>query len=371
MKKFIRFVPTLMICFLCSCNLATMISNPTITPEPGPPADPATVCPPASEGTTQCINRNAGYCLLYPSDYTLASDSQRPDAVVDFTGPVLPPPPKSMDSISPFIVLEFNGSADVRDAGAYVEKWQSLFVPEMRLLQLRTTIAGQQAVIVNGIPGMLSGQGAFVIANGAKYLLMMFPEPGLVTDLDSDLNRGWDTIVNSLTFFPPQAPMTAVHAQDVCPVETTYGKPYINEAEGYCFLYPVDFVYDPQYGERFMGGPVLTNVEAFGGDIRETISVSMGGFQPDMTPLQTIMDRSQFIPAESITDMIINGYPAVAYLDTNGAWVSRQAHISVDGLIYSILIQPYEPTLFPQGILYANKAWDMVTTTLQFFEPWH
>ena len=252
-----------------------------------------------------------------------------------------------------------------------MEKWQSLFVPEMHLPQLRTTIAGQPAVIVNGIPGMLSGQGAFIIANNAKYVLMMFPETGLVTDLDPELLRGWDTILNSLTFFPPQTTMTVVRPQDVCPVETSYGKPYINEAEGYCLLYPVDFVYDPQYGERFLGGPVLTNVEAFGGDIREAISVSMGGFEPDVTPFQTIEHRLQFIPAESITDMIISGYPAVAYLDTNGAWVSRQAHISVDGLIYSILVQPYEPTLFPEGILYANKAWDVVTTTLKFFEPWH
>ena len=71
---------------LCSCNLANIVSNPTLTPEPGPPVDPASVCPPASEGTTVYINRNAGYCLLYPSDYTLGSDSQRPEAVVNFTG---------------------------------------------------------------------------------------------------------------------------------------------------------------------------------------------------------------------------------------------------------------------------------------------
>ena len=109
MKKFSRLLTILIVFILSACNLANIVSNPTLTPEPGPPVDPASVCPPASEGTTVYINRNAGYCLLYPSDYALGSDSQRPEAVVNFTGPVLPPPPKSMDSIAPLIILEFNG----------------------------------------------------------------------------------------------------------------------------------------------------------------------------------------------------------------------------------------------------------------------
>jgi hypothetical protein len=276
-----------------------------------------------------------------------------------------------MDSIAPDFSMEYNGPADVADVVAYVEKWQLLFTPEMHLLQLRTTIAGQPAVVVNGIPGMLSGQGAFIIANDSKYLLTLFPEPGLVTAIDSNIQRGWDTIVNSLTFFPPQAPRTAVRPEDVCPKETVYGHLYVNEADGYCYLYPTDFVNDPQFGERFVGGPILTDVEAFGGDIHETLSVSLVGYEPDMTPRQTIEHLLQFIPAESITDMTISGHPAVAFLDTNGAWVSRQAHISVNGLIYSILIQPYDPDLFPEGILYANKAWDMLTTSIRFFDPWY
>ncbi len=371
MKKIFRFLPILLTFLLISCNLANLVSNPTITPEPGPPVDPASVCPPVQEGTTQYINRNAGYCLLYPTDFTQGTDSQRPDDVVTFTGPILPPPPKSMDSVAPYLYIESNGPADGLDSVGYATKWESFFIPGMQLLQLRTTIAGLPAVVLNGLPGMFSGQGAFIVANTMKYQLVVFPEPGVVTAIDADIQRGWDTIVNSLTFFQPQAPKVSVRPEDVCPTETVYGHLYFNEVDGYCFLYPTDFVFDQQYGNRFLGGPVLADVEAFGGNIQESLSVSMGGYEPDVTPRQTIADRLQFIPAESIADMTISGYPAVAYLDTNGAWPSRQAHISVDGLIYSILIQPYDPDLFPEGIVYANKAWDLVTTTIKFFTPWH
>ena len=200
-----------------------------------------------------------------------------------------------MDSVAPNISLEFNGPAEGLDSAGYAKKWQVVFNGGVALAQEQTTIGGQAAIILKGIPGMFSGQGAFMVANGAKYALMVFPEPGQVTAIDADIQRGWDVIANSLTFFSPEAALTMVKPEDVCPKESTDAHVYISERDGYCYLYPIDFAVDPQFQERVTGGPVLTNDPSFGGDIRTNINVGTFGYFPGQTPRQVIESWMEFI----------------------------------------------------------------------------
>lgn len=210
-----------------------------------------------------------------------------------------------------------------------------------------------------------------MVANGAKYALMVFPEPGQVTAIDEDIQRGWDTIANSLTFFTPEAALTMVKPEDVCPKESADAHAYISERDGYCYLYPIDFAVDPQFQERVTGGPVLTNDPSFGGDIRTNINVGTFGYFPRQTPRQVIESWMEFIDTTSLTDMTIGNSPAVAFIDPRGPWPNRTAFVNVNGKIYTILVQPYDPVRFPGGLLYATKAWDMVTSSLRFFDQWH
>lgn len=363
---------------LAGCNFpqpGTTIVPPVESTNPSPTVTTSVVdltanCPTATEETTAYVNRDEGYCLLYPSDFNVHSDSLRA-GVTDFTGPILPPPPHSMDSVAPNISLEFNGPAEGLDSAGYAQKWLQVINGGAILPQTQTTIGGQPAIILNGIPGMLSGQGVFVVANRMKYALTVFPEPGQVTAIDADILRGWNTIANSLVFFPPQAEISVVKPADVCPQATATGNLYINERDGYCHLYPIDFSEDPQFEGRFVGGPVLTYDISFGGDIRTNINVGTFGYFPGETPRQVIESWMEFIDTTSLVDMTIGGSPAVAFIDPRGPWPNRTAFVNVDGKVYTILVQPYDPNRFPEGILYATKAWDMVTTSIRFFDQWH
>ncbi len=346
-----------------SSQQATTTTSSTAT------TDPYAVCPTPTEGTSLYINADQGYCLLYPSDFTMAADELRPNDVMTFTGPITPPPPDSMQSLTAYMSFEYNGPAGGLDSRAYAEKWIVLYATVEGYYLEDTSVGGQAGVIFAELPGMIRGQGLFVVANGQRYLLSVFPTPGDYTSVDEIVLRGWNTIAGSLAFFTPQAPINALLPEDICPQETSENKLFVNEADGYCYLYPADFSENTNFAGMFVGGPVLADHPNFG-DVRTSINLGTRGYEPGLTPRQIIASFMDQIDQASLTDLTIGGYPAVAFIHVRSPWSDRSAYISVDGNIYTLLAQPYEPAQWPDGIPYLNRAWDTVVNSLQFFDPW-
>lgn len=44
--------------------------------------------------------------------------------------------------------------------------------------------------------------------------------------------------------------------------------------------------------------------------------------------------------------------------------------ILVDGFIYTIVAQPFEPGRYPDGMPFLDRLWETVTGSLIFFDPW-
>ncbi len=352
--------------FITAC--AQSGQNPVVA-APTATADPYAVCPTPTEGTSLYVNADQGYCLLYPSDFSMGADNTRPGDVLIFSSPIVPPAAGSMEIASVYLRFEFNGPAGQLTSRAYAEKWIQLNQAVEGYSLQDSTTGGQASVVLNGVPGMLRGMGLFVVANGARYLMIMFPVPGDVPNLDAEVVRGWNTIAGSLAFFPPQAQLDTVLPEDVCPPETADARLYLNETEGYCYLYPSDFSENPNFPGMFVGGPVLVNHADFG-EVRTSINVGTYGYFPGQTPRQVIASWMDRIDQASITDLTIGGFQAVAFTDIRSPWSDHTAFINVNGDYYTILAQPYEPNQWPDGIPYLNRAWDTMLNSLRFFDPW-
>ena len=81
-------------------------------------------------------------------------------------------------------------------------------------------------------------------------------------------------------------------------------------------------------------------------------------------------DRMEFVQPGTLEEVTLGGYPAVTYIDINGAWPSQLALIQVDGDVYTILVQPWDAERFPEGVPHAERAWQTLVDSLAFYDPW-
>jgi hypothetical protein len=342
--------------------------SPTTEPAPSetPVPDPAASCPTPSSSSSLYLSRENGFCFLYPVGFSLEPDSQRPDEAVTLIGPV--EPGTSMERIRVTLHLAYNGPADGLDSSGYAQRWFELYTAGSGISYspAAASIGGQAAVILNNIPGYITQRGAFLVANGIKYQILLLPLPGDIPALDEPTNQVWDTVTSTLVFFPPENDRVARRAADVCPAPGADTRLYQSDMDGYCFLYPAGFEPTADFPGQIAGGPVVLNDESFG-DVRTSLTMGTFGSFPGQTPREVLGPRSDTI--DSLEDASFGGHPAVIFRSTAGPWASKQAMILVDGFAYTIVAQPFEPERYPAGMPYLNQLWDVVTGSLAFFDP--
>jgi hypothetical protein len=278
--------------------------------------------------------------------------------------------PNAMETIRVYLTLEFNGTAGELDSFQYALKWREYFAIWFDPERETGFIGDQPAVIFSGLPAYAAAeQSAFVIANGYKYRITLSPQIDTVPELDADSRLVWNTIVNSIVFFPPENNRQYVRAEDVCPQPDAAHKQYIHPTDGYCLLYPNDFEEAPDFPGQFQGGPILEYGTSWG-DIRTSLTMGTWGYSQGKTVLELLDPASPNIDADSIVETTLNGYPAAHYRSVTGPWDSHNAVILVDGYVYTIVAQPWEPERYPDGIPYLDRLWDTITGSLAFFDPW-
>ena len=341
---------------------------PTIIPDPTATPDPVALCPEAGEGESQYISLENGHCMVYPEGFELRDDPQSPRLGVDLIGPLLDP--DAFETIAVFMHIEFTGPAEGLDSGAYADRWQELFLAGMgRLPQEGTVLDGHEGVVLRGIPGFTAERGIFIVVNENKYRLTLSPQPEDISELADPANQVWDMVTGSIHFFPPQNDRPVRRAEDVCPLAIDETLGFVVQNEGYCLLYPADFSLDPTFTGSIVGGPLLDDVEPWG-EIYTSLTLGTFGYFDVESPVELLEPRMDTIEPGSIEEVIIGGNRAVIFRNTAGPWASRQAMILVDGFIYTIVAQPFEPGRYPDGMPFLDRLWETVTGSLTFFDPW-
>lgn len=360
---------------LASQSNETSVAATNPAPTAGP-VDPAEVCPTPDADTTLYLSRENGFCMLVPFGIEIRADPLRPDEMIFLQGLRETAGPKQQETAAVWMQVAQNGPADGLDSAGYAQKWSEFYgvsdvfgPPDPPVEPEVATLGGLPATVLKNLPGMIRMQSAFVVADGVKYQLTLAPQPGDVPERDAAAQSLWDTVTGSIAFFPRENPSPDVRAEQVCPeaVEGTFA--YRSDRLGVCTLLPADFEPHPEIPEVFVGGPVVGQDPDFG-EVRTTLAFGTFGYTEAATPADFLSERMQFIEPGSLEAATLGGHPAATYIDTNGAWPSRQAVILVDGDVYTLMVQPWDVVRFPDGMPVAERAWQTVTDNLAFFDPW-
>jgi hypothetical protein len=300
---------------------------------------------------------------LYPSDYTIGTSSFYTSTTTSFSGKPLDP--NSIEPVGVGISVAINGPADGLTSLQYAQKSQSFNGADA---PYETTLAGLPAAVIPNVPGMLSQQVAYVVANGHRYTITLFPAPGQITELDAEATNTWNTITGSIQFFPPAQARTAIRAEDVCPEQVIATHLNIDLAFGVCNLYPDTFEREDPFSSGFIGGPITGQWSNM--DFRTDLVIGLSGPANGKTPRQFIEERMD--PSASIVDVqdvMIGGWPAVTYVVEEPVR-SRQALIVANDRLYTIVNQPYQDLDFADNQANVELVWQVVTESIAFFDPW-
>jgi len=341
-----------------------------------PPAvDPTAICPQAAADAQAYVSRENGFCFLVPASMKAAQpDYMHPGDVIAFVGP--PNDPNSMEPLAAAISVSINAPAEGLDSAGYAQKWMEMGFgspppADLGMTLTDATIGGLPAAVVTNVPGMARQQVGFVVANGYRYTVTVFPQPGDYDAIDDQVNAAWKTVTESIVFFPPSVARTAVSSDSVCPKPTANTVLHVGNLDGVCFLVPSTFGKIADFANGYQGPAVLGDI--FGRPLNAELVLGDGGPVEGKTPRQLFEPRlvnqevSQ-IDVAGAQDTTLSGFPAIVW--TEGEPLSsRQAIIVANGHMYTIVNQPYNDPDYVGGEADVELVWQTVTSSLAFFTP--
>ncbi len=191
--------------------LNTPVPSPTPQSEPATPTpeifnalDPSPT-PSGSELPLTCqvtdlnvqIDRPNGYCFAYPKRFRF--DNQPIFNVMAVQGP---PVGSSTEPVFATFYVETASSTPSQTLDQQVEAFLKEFttVDPASLSRTKLTLDGEEAILVDQVPGYLSWRIVFAAHDGRLYRLMYWPVD--VPEAQADLEELYQTTLNSFSFIP-------------------------------------------------------------------------------------------------------------------------------------------------------------------------
>ncbi len=326
------------------------------------------LCPEPGEDTKLYLSEEDGYCFLYPADFEQSKDwPGYGPGNVSLAAPQHDPG----QSVYFYVQVMYNGQAvEGETAQTYADKWQTIHnLSGVILPTTADTIGGEQAIIVQnmrgaGISDPYLNQTAFVISHNQKYRIALHNADGWAQAFEEQAQVAWETITSSIVFFPPGDVQETITANQVCPHPGEDTQLLVNEAQGFCFLYPSDFEPDQQTTGGLSKNLVIDTVD--GMEIRPQLGFVVSGAAQGLT----LADIAQHNGVNSVQEITIDGQPAITFLDE--ATVPGPVYtgrVIKNGLVYSIWVSPYDPERYPEAVNDLDRIWQTVTDSLRFFSP--
>jgi hypothetical protein len=174
-------------------DAATVQALPSKTPEPA--AKPT--CPEPMEGTQLLMNEEHGYCLLHPTEYNVLFPPMETclATVVNSMECQFVTFAMTDTSTSAWINVD---QASGRTAGEVADAEIAALGSDFNIERTDLTIDGEQAVLMDGLPGQDIVRRLVVVHNDLLYTLTFMPWD----QDDTALVNLYTTIVDSLHFLP-------------------------------------------------------------------------------------------------------------------------------------------------------------------------
>ncbi len=182
---------TLLALVACTAAPVTPTSVPTLLPTPTPMV--ASDCPSVTQGTQLLTNEESGYCLLYPDGYT---------PVDPLPGEVcFVPGDTSMECHSANLIIEMenaNGRTPSQIADELIAEAETAG-PGIEIQRTDLTVSGEQAVMLEGVPGVDASRIVVLVHADRLYRLMFVPWDETREEFTGVENL-YNTAIDSFTF---------------------------------------------------------------------------------------------------------------------------------------------------------------------------
>lgn len=152
----------------------------------------AEACPSPTADTKLMTNTEDGYCLLYPAE----------DVIIDPY--VIVANPNSAPGDMPgeaWAVINTQDAAG-RTASQVADEMTAAVGPGFNITQTEIEVGGEQAIVVDGMPGQDSNRMVLIIHEGRLYTLTVMP---WYPSAGSSLDKLYNTIIQSLHFMSKAA----------------------------------------------------------------------------------------------------------------------------------------------------------------------
>jgi hypothetical protein len=210
---------------------ATRVTTPTPAPQAMPtsasaaPAELLSVCPPATEELQRLVRPEGLYCLAYPAQYKV--ERPNPEETILVIGGML----NAGDPRVHIRVTDAAGETAASAADRIVRDF-----PDFTLERATTTVAGEQAVVLDKAPGQEINRRVLFVRGGLLYELMFMPADPAVGEAFQGMNALQEQILGSFTFLPAGAGIA-----DECLSPSGGAQLRRDATAGYCLLYPAGY----------------------------------------------------------------------------------------------------------------------------------
>ena len=158
------------------------------------------VCPTPTTGTNLLTNAEAGYCLLYPAEYS----TDVPNYIV--INPVSGPGDVLGDAWVNIEVTSANGRTSAQVADAEIRA-PDLVGLDLNILRTEAQMGGEHAIIVDGLPGPDAWRKVYVVHGERLYTFTFLPWTYTAAGSSTPLEDLYTAITDSLHFLPPTKPL--------------------------------------------------------------------------------------------------------------------------------------------------------------------
>src|SRR3990172_6286099 len=176
---------------------------PTISSSPTPPQQPPTptqtpgsICPSVTVGTQLLTRERMGYCVLYPEGY-IEVDSD-PTQVCLVPGE----PYMACHSAQAFFNVEDAAGLSASQLADRMIADAEAVVPGISIQRTSLTVGGEDAVVLDGLPGVASTRNIVVVHDDRLYaLIFVWPDAGDPLAVERT-ERLFTTVIDSFAFLP-------------------------------------------------------------------------------------------------------------------------------------------------------------------------
>ena len=152
----------------------------------------------------------------------------------------------------------------------------------------------------------------------------------------------------------------------LCPKAGPDTKLWVDEAQGFCLLYPADFALSADIPGEIIGSAVLSDTHDWG---KVYTSLTLGAYDQPPSQIQKPAPPETNVDPSTVVTTTIGGANAVTYDIIGAPWRQHTADILFRVSRYT-MVGPWDGQVFPRGAADARRLWDTVTKSIVFFEKW-